>query len=120
MFSSSASKFLSSQILQFGGMDKEDVEIWIEKLESVARLHGFSQGVMLSAVFSRLVKTTRRWFDYSTGSVNNSWTVFRTAIINRFRKEILFGVVLQKVEARKWLYYKESFADYVMDKIALM
>ncbi|CAL1671695.1 unnamed protein product [Lasius platythorax] len=72
MFSSSASKFLSSQIPQFRNTDKEDVEIWIEKLESVARLHGFSQEVMLSAAFSRLVKTARRWFDYSTGSVNSS------------------------------------------------
>ncbi|CAL1672060.1 unnamed protein product [Lasius platythorax] len=120
MFSSSASKFLSSQIPQFGGTDKEDVEIWIEKLECVARLHGFSQEVMLSAAFSRLVKTARRWFDYSTGSINSSWIIFRSAIINRFRRKILFGVVLQEVEARKWLYYKESFADYAMDKIALM
>ncbi|KMQ93364.1 hypothetical protein RF55_6536 [Lasius niger] len=55
--------------------------------------------VMLSAAFSRLVKTARRWFDYSTGSVNSSWIVFITVIINRFKRKILFGVVLQKVEA---------------------
>lgn len=118
-FSSNASKFLSSQIPQFGGTEEENVEIWIEKIESVATIHGFPQGVMLSATFSRLTKSARRWFDHSTESINSSWTVFKTAIISRFKRKIFYGATLQKVEAQKWLFYKESFTDYALDKITL-
>lgn len=71
-FSNNASKFLSSQIPQFGRTEEENIEIWIEKVEIVASIHGFPQGVILSAAFSRLTKSARRRFDYSTGSVNSS------------------------------------------------
>lgn len=42
------------------------------------------------------------------------------AIISRFKKKIPYGVTLQKVEARKWLFYKESFSDYALEKLALL
>lgn len=118
--SCNTAKYLSSQIPQFSGTEEDNVELWIEKLESVARLHGCSHDIMLAAATSRLTKTARRWFDFSTGTVNESWTVFKSSIINRFKRKIFHGLVIQIVEARKWLYYKESFSDYAMDKIALM
>ncbi|KMQ85523.1 hypothetical protein RF55_15869 [Lasius niger] len=118
--SSNATKFLSSQIPQFGGTEEDNVEIWLEKLESVAEIHGMSHAVMLSAAISKLVKTARRWFDHSTGTINRSWPQFRAAIISRFKRKIYHSAVLQKVEARKWLFYKETFSVYAMDKIALM
>lgn len=115
-----ATKFLSSQTPQFGGTEEENVEIWIEKIESVAKIHGFSQGVLLSVAVTRLVKTARRWYDYNTRIINISWTIFKTAIINRFRREVYYDVILKKADARKWLFYKESFSDYAMDKITIM
>lgn len=120
MTSCYATKYLSSQIPQFGGTEEDNVELWIEKLESVTRLHGCTHSTMLAAATSRLTKTARRWFDYSTGTINESWIVFRAAIVSRFRRKIFHGIIIQKVEVRKWLYYKESFADYAMDKIVLM
>ncbi|CAL1671984.1 unnamed protein product [Lasius platythorax] len=67
-----AVKFLSSQIPFFSGTEDENIDIWIEKIETVAELHGLSSVVMLTAATSKLSKTARRWFDLSTGSVNKS------------------------------------------------
>lgn len=49
-----------------------------------------------------------------------SWEGFREAILKRFKRKILFHVVLQKIEARKWNFAKESFLDYALEKLALM
>lgn len=115
-----AIKFLSSQIPSFSGTEDEDIDIWIEKIETVAELHGLSSVVMLSAATSKLSKTARKWFDFSTGPVNKSWISFREEIIDRFRRKVLFNEVIQKVNARKWNFSKESFQEYAMDKLALM
>lgn len=58
--SGNATKFLSSQIPQFGGIEGDNVEIWLEKLESVAEVHNMPQPVIFSAAISRLTKTARR------------------------------------------------------------
>lgn len=46
--------------------------------------------------------------------------MFKTTIISRFKRKNFYGATLQKVEARKWLFYKESFTDYALDKITLL
>jgi len=112
-------KILSSQIPQFSRSEEDDVDLWLEKLESVAEIHNFSDRVKLSAATSRLTKTVRRWFDLCTGSVNRSWIMFRSALISRFKRKILYSAVMQKVEARRWIFTKESFSDYAMDKLAV-
>jgi len=96
------------------------VDLWLKKLESVAEIYNFSNGVKLSAVTSRLTKTVRHWFDLYTGSVNRSWITFRSALISHFKRKVLYSTVMQKVESRKWIFSKESFSDYAMDKLALM
>ncbi|KMQ81629.1 hypothetical protein RF55_25708, partial [Lasius niger] len=59
-------KFLSSLIPAFGATDEEDVELWLEKIESVADIHSLPHVVMLSAATAKLTKTARRWFDLSS------------------------------------------------------
>ncbi|XP_025268228.1 uncharacterized protein LOC105254772 [Camponotus floridanus] len=113
-------KFLSSQIPTFGASEEEDVELWIEKIESVAEIHRLSSVVMLSAAAVKLTKSARRWFDLSSGEVNRSWLCFRAAITDRFKKKILYDVVRKRAEARKWNPISESFQDYSMEKLALM
>lgn len=115
-----AVKFLSSQIPTYGGTDDEDIETWIEKIENVAEIHNLSQVVMLAAATSKLTKIARRWLDLCTGEVNRSWLSFKSAILDHFRREVLFYDVMQKIEARKWNTATESFRDYAMDKLALM
>jgi len=94
-------KFLSSQIPQFSGSEEDDIDLWLEKLESVAEIHNFSDRVKLSAATSRLTKTARRWFDLCTGSVNRSWITFRSALISRFKRKVLYSAVMQEAEARR-------------------
>lgn len=115
-----AVKLLSSQLPEFGGTDDEDVEMWMQKVVNVSEIHQVSEEITLLAATDKLVKTARRWFDFSTGTVNRSWPCFKDAIIRRFKRKILFHVVMQKVEARTWNYIKESFQEYAMDKLALM
>ncbi|KMQ89733.1 hypothetical protein RF55_10607 [Lasius niger] len=112
-------KFLSSLIPAFGATDEEDVELWLEKIESVADIHSLPHVVMLSAATAKLTKTARRWFDLSPGEVNRSWICFKTSLLDRFRKKILYDTVRRRAEARKWIPSAESFQDYAMDKLAL-
>lgn len=115
-----AVKFLTSQIPSFGGLEDDDVELWIEKIESVAEIHGLSHVVVLSAATSKLTKTARRWFDLSSGEINRSWFCFKKAILDRFKRKVLVSVLMQKIQARRWNATTESFQDYATDKIALM
>lgn len=60
--STNATKFLSLQIPNFGGTDQENVELWIEKIESIAEVHGLPPVAMLSAATFKLNKVARKWF----------------------------------------------------------
>lgn len=113
-------KFLASQIPLFSGTEDEDIELWLEKLENVARIHNLSSAVLLSAATTKLDLSARRWFDLSPGETSESWDRFKIAILRRFKRKIPFSVLMQKVEARKWIFSKESFQDYAMDKLALI
>lgn len=77
---SQAIKFLSSQIPNFGGTEDEDVEAWIEKIESVAEIHNLSPVVMLAAATSKVTKIARRWLELNTGEVNRSWGSFKLSL----------------------------------------
>lgn len=115
-----ATKFLSSQIAQFSGSEQENVELWIDKIESVAAAFQIPATAILFAATSKLTKAARKWYDFSHGQVSSSWDEFKSSIIRRFKKEIFFTSVMEKVCERKWLHYKETFQDYAMEKIALM
>lgn len=115
-----AVKLLASQLPAFGGTEDEDVEIWIQKVESVSEIHAVADEVSLLAATSKLIKSARRWFDLSTGSINRSWPCFKEAITERFKRRILFHVVMQKVEAHCWNFNKKTFQEYALDKLTLM
>lgn len=44
----------------------------------------------------------------------------QVAITRRFERRIVFTVVMQKIESRKWNFSSESFQEYAMDKLLLM
>lgn len=113
-----AVNLLSSQLPEFGGNEVEDVDQWIQKIEDIADIHEVSNEVTLLSASTKMTKNARRWFDLS--SIRRSWFEFKSAITKRFKRKILFHVQIQKVEARRWNSYKETFQDYAMDKIALM
>ncbi|KMQ90759.1 hypothetical protein RF55_9447 [Lasius niger] len=115
-----AVKLLASQLPVFGGTEDEDVEIWLQKVESVAGIHAVADEVTLLAAISKLNKSARRWFDLTTGSVNHSWSCFKEAITKRFKRRVLFHVAMQKVEAHCWNFNKETFQEYALDKLTIM
>lgn len=111
---------LAPQIPEYKGTEEENVRRWIQRVEKVAQVHRAPDDVTLLAASSRLGKTARRWFDLGSGSMIESWMGFKEAIIKRFDRKILFHVALQKAEARKWNFAKETFQEYAMDKLTLI
>lgn len=100
---------LASQLPEFSGKDDNDVELWIQKVERVIRIHGASQDVMLLAASGKLVKSARKWFEIGTGTINDTWSSFKGALLRHFRKKIPFEIVMKRVGSRKWNYPHESF-----------
>jgi len=100
---------LASQIPVFSGLEEEDIELWIRRVELAASVHGVSDNITLLACTSKLQKYARDWFDYETSLDSISWISFKEAIIKRFRRKVLFHVAMQKIEARRWNFPKESF-----------
>jgi len=115
-----AINMLASQISEFGGLENENVRLWIQRIEKVATIHQVSDDIILLAATTKVTKIARRWFDLGSGSMLESWQGFREAILKRFARKVLYHVALQTIEARKWLYSKESFLEYAMDKLAIM
>jgi len=52
----SATKWLATQIPEFGGLDTDNVNIWIKRIDKVALIHGASEAMTLLAASSKLIK----------------------------------------------------------------
>ncbi|KYN09358.1 hypothetical protein ALC57_18534 [Trachymyrmex cornetzi] len=110
---------LSRQIPEFGGSEEENVLVWVQRAERVARVHGAPDEVTLLAASSKLVKSAKRWYDLQLGSALESWSCFKQELIKMFDRKISFYAAMQKIEAHRWNYHKESFDQYAIDKLAL-
>lgn len=120
MSSSHAISLLASQIPEYGGKESENVQLWVQRVDQVARIHKVPEDVTLLAASSRLVNIAKRWYDIGSGPMIESWSGFKEAILKRFTRRILYHVALQKIEERKWNSFKETFLEYAMDKLTLM
>ncbi|KYN22637.1 hypothetical protein ALC57_04961 [Trachymyrmex cornetzi] len=118
--SSQAITLLASQIPDFGGTESENVQLWIQRIEQVARIHRVPDDVTLLAASSKLTNIARKWYDIGSGSMLESWQGFKEAILKRFTRKILYHIAIQKVENRKWNFSKESFLEYATEKLTLM
>ncbi|XP_067212257.1 uncharacterized protein [Linepithema humile] len=115
-----AVSILATQIPEFGGAVTENPQVWLTRVDQVARVHNVPDDVKLLATSSKLIKVARKWYDLSTGSIIESWTAFSQALTSRFKRTAPYHVTLQRIEARKWNSAKEAFQEYAMDRIALM
>ncbi|XP_067205030.1 uncharacterized protein [Linepithema humile] len=115
-----AVSWLASQIPEFGGSDDENVEVWSNRVDKVAEIHGASDGITLLAASSKLVKFARQWYEIQTGEIIESWQALKTDLLKMFKKQVSFYKAMQKLEARKWIPGKESFDQYAIAKLALM
>lgn len=113
-------KLLATLIPSFSGLEDEDVQIWIDKVDRVATIYGVSDGVKLLAASSKLLKRARDWLDQDTGQVNTSWVSFKEGLLRRFKRYVSFQAAMQKIDARRWNYGKETFHEYASQKLKLM
>lgn len=118
--SAQAVNLLATQIPEFSGAEGEIIEVWLRRINKVAEIHVASDGVKYLAATSKLKGAARKWFEMGSGEMLESWQGFSEAIEKRFRRKILFHVAIQKVEARRWNFTKESFLEYAAEKLALM
>lgn len=118
--SAQAVTLLASQIPEFSGSERHNVEMWTNRVEKVAAIHAASEGVVFLAATSKLTDTAKRWFDLGDGPMLESWRGFKEAVVARFKRKILFHVAMQQIEARKWIHQKESFFEYASEKLALI
>ncbi|KAM0728349.1 Cap-specific mRNA (nucleoside-2'-O-)-methyltransferase 1 [Formica fusca] len=117
---SNAVSLLASQIPEFGGETDENVQQWIKRVEIVAQAHKVTDDIILLVATSKLTKSAKKWFDMQSDPVLVSWAACRLALLKTFEQKIPFCIAMQKIEARKWMPYKESFRKYAIDKQALI
>ncbi|XP_039315370.1 uncharacterized protein LOC120359951 [Solenopsis invicta] len=111
---------LVSQLPTFSGTEDDDVDTWIKEVEFVARLHEVNEKVLILAASQKLQKTAREWFDMDPGHIISSWQAFKEALSRRFHRRIPFRETMQKIEARRWNFGRETFQDYAMAKSKLL
>jgi len=109
--SANATKWLATQISEFGGQENDNVKLWVRKVDKVARIHGAFDAVTLLAASSKLVKSAKQWYDLQDGPSNESWECLKRELTKMFDKKIPFFKVMQRVEARKWQTAKETFIN---------
>ncbi|XP_077258535.1 uncharacterized protein LOC143895354 [Temnothorax americanus] len=111
---------LASQIPEYGGGSDENVQRWVQRVDQVALAHRVADDVTLLAASSKLTKLAKKWYNTQSGPVLTSWMGCRQALLKMFERKLPFYVVMQKIEARKWMPSKETFQEYAIDKLALM
>lgn len=112
--------WLASQIPEFEGSADDNVQNWIERVDSVAQVHRASQGVTLLAASSMLKKDAKGWYNYQRAPIISSWSALKNEMTRVFNRELPYDRVLEKVHARKWNPAKESFDRYALSKMALI
>jgi len=112
--------WLATQIPEFGGTQGESVVQWIRRVDKVAQVHGASDGVVLLAASSRLTKSAKKWYEFQTSAVIESWPSLKSELQKIFERKLPFFRLMQQAEARKWSPFKETFDQYAIDKLALL
>jgi len=110
---------LALQILCCGGTKDESAELWIHKVERLARIYEASDEVTLLAATTKLVKLAKDWFDIKTGDIN-LWTTFKQALLSRFKSYVSALDRMHKAEELKWNSSKQTFQEYVSQKLTIL
>ncbi|XP_072757499.1 uncharacterized protein [Anoplolepis gracilipes] len=115
----SSIQWIALQIPEFGNTKEENVLTWVRRVEKVSLIHGASDSITLLAALSRLVNPAKKWYEVQTGEAMESWIGLRQALTRMFERQVPFYKMMQKIEARKWNQAKETFDQYVVDKVSL-
>jgi len=85
-----ATKWLATQIPEFGGVDSDNVNVWTKRVDKVALIHGANDAVTLLAASSKLVKNARHWYDLQDEPSTESWVSLKQEITKMFDKKTFF------------------------------
>lgn len=85
----------------------------MQRVEKIVQVHEAPDDVVLLAISEKLTNAARR-YDMQSGLVLESWTGLKQEIIKMFNHRIPFYTAMQRIEARKWNCFKESF-DFWLD-----
>lgn len=88
---------LESQIPEFPGTDKDNIHVWLNRVEKVARMHGASEGVVLLVASSRLVRFARTSYDTQVGDAVESWESLKREMEKLFDRKMPYYVAVQEV-----------------------
>jgi len=61
--SGNAVAWLASQIPEFGGAEEDNIQLWTQRVDRVARVHSATDAVTLLAASSKLIKSAKRWYE---------------------------------------------------------
>lgn len=115
-----ATKWLATQIPEFGGSDSENVQGWIRRVDRVAQIHGASDKVILMAATSKLTNFAKEWYELQEDLVMESWANFKPELAEIFERHMPFYRAMQQIEARRWNPAKETFNQYTLVKLMLI
>lgn len=115
-----AVSLLGQQIPEFSGGEEENIDVWIQRVDRVAQIHRVSEDITLLAASSKLIKEAKKWYNFQSGASLESWSELRAALRRTFEQKVPFYIQIQKVENRKWIYMKETFQHYAIEKLSLM
>lgn len=65
-------KLLAEQIPEFDGSGDSDVELWLNTVTHVARIHAVHDSVVLLAATDKLTKSARSWFNMASLDIRES------------------------------------------------
>lgn len=111
---------IAQQISPFGGAEDENINCWVERIDQIAEIHRVAPGAVLLAASSRLIKEAKTWYEFQTGPVLRSWQALKEALVRVFENRVPFYLQMQKIESRRWIYSKETFQAYAINKLALI
>lgn len=115
-----AVNLLALQIPEFGGREEDNVRLWIQRVGQISHIHRVSDDITLLAAISKLKKMAKEWFDTLSGPALQSWSNLREAMLKMFDRRIPFSILIRRVEARRWIFSKETFQQYAVNKLSLM
>ncbi|KAK9739910.1 Retroviral aspartyl protease [Popillia japonica] len=107
----------SKSVQTFTGENFNDGKLWLDSIESTARLHRWPEPFILETAKNHLIGPARHWYEAHYLQLSN-WSTFKTAFQRTFVRKENVTTIFKKMSARIQ-GIKESNSSYFHDKIRL-
>lgn len=113
-------KFATKMIPIFSGKDEENIQKWIERIASVARLYNLGDDVLIVAAITQLKDRALDWYNRQELESVSTWEDFKYHIRRHFEIKESYTATLARIGQRIWKAQSEKFIDYAENKLTLM